>query len=301
MGLQAQMEKTDPNETIDDLAKTKAAAKKHLVSEFGQKKGRRIYEQADRMQVEAENLEKKLLKAAETVSSDVLEVPTDNPNETIDTRDSLLPPCNRNATKVQGVYNINDILTENDKEELLKSARELSEKYPDKISVEKAIKTGGPKEGVFTEILGSALRQNSDWASEDRVAVAIYMEGIVTFINLRSNQLVKGVKSLPDFLPLSIKNKIFESFTDDSRVTPESKDRATCYIMVLGLIINNYSLDFSIISNSLRFIKMQALKKLVNLIGAHWSVDPRTKRGMINLKLPLTDFDPNKISRRRKT
>ena len=47
------------------------------------------------MQVEAENLEKKLLKAAETVSSDVLEVPTDNPNETIDTRDSLLPPCNR--------------------------------------------------------------------------------------------------------------------------------------------------------------------------------------------------------------
>ena len=43
------------------------------------------------------------------------------------------------------------------------------------------------------------------------------------------------------------------------------------------------------------------LKKLVNLIGAHWSVDPRTKRGMINLKLPLTDFDPNKIARRRKT
>ena len=96
--LQAQMnmeKPDDPNETINDLAKTKAAAKKHLVSEFGQKKGRRIYEQADRMQVEAENLEKKLLKAAETVSDDVLEAPTDNLNETIDTRDSLLPPCNR--------------------------------------------------------------------------------------------------------------------------------------------------------------------------------------------------------------
>ena len=66
----------------------------------------------------------------------------------------------RNAKTVQGVYNVNDILTENDKGELLKSARELSEKYPDKISVEKAIKHG-PKEGVFTEILGSALRQNS--------------------------------------------------------------------------------------------------------------------------------------------
>ena len=66
----------------------------------------------------------------------------------------------RNAKTVQGVYNLNDILTENDKDELLKSARELSEKYPDKISVEKAIKHG-PKEGVFTEILGSALRQNS--------------------------------------------------------------------------------------------------------------------------------------------
>ena len=64
----------------------------------GQKKGRRIYEQADRMQVEAENLEKKLHKAAENVSSDVLEVPTAaNLNETLDTRDSLLPPCNRYA------------------------------------------------------------------------------------------------------------------------------------------------------------------------------------------------------------
>ena len=48
------------------------------------------------MQVEAENLEKKLHKAAENVSSDVLEVPTAvNLNETLDTRDSLLPPCNR--------------------------------------------------------------------------------------------------------------------------------------------------------------------------------------------------------------
>ena len=121
----------------------------------------------------------------------------------------------RNTASVQGVYNINDILTENDKTELLKSARELCEKYPDKVGIEKAIKSGST-DGVFTEILGSALRQNSDFASEDRVAVAVYMEGIVTFINLRSNQLSKGVKCLPDFLPLSIKNKIFETFTDDS-------------------------------------------------------------------------------------
>ena len=44
--------------------KAKQAAKKHLVQEFGMNKGRRIYEQADRMQVEAETLEKKLSKAA---------------------------------------------------------------------------------------------------------------------------------------------------------------------------------------------------------------------------------------------
>ena len=94
----------------------------------------------------------------------------------------------RNAKTVQGVYNVNDILTENDKDELLKSARELSEKYPDKISVEKAIKHG-PKEGVFTEILGSALRQNSgEKLFCVKILVLYYAEFIFTCFFLRLGQ-----------------------------------------------------------------------------------------------------------------
>ena len=65
-----------------------------LVQEFGQKKGRRIYEQQDRMQVEAENLEKKLSKAVETVSKDDLVVPKD-PTQGSKTIENLIPPCNR--------------------------------------------------------------------------------------------------------------------------------------------------------------------------------------------------------------
>ena len=76
--------------------KAKQAAKKHLVQEFGMNKGRRIYEQADRMQVEAETLEKKLVKAAENVNPENLFLPgLDDEMPEIDFTANLTPPCNR--------------------------------------------------------------------------------------------------------------------------------------------------------------------------------------------------------------
>ena len=114
-------------------------------------------------------------------------------------------------------------------------------------------------------------------------AVAIYIEGIVNFLNMRANQLARGPRGLPDFIPMSLKTKIFSFFTDKGyvilfrllyyidyllfnkfcvfiifrRISPESKDRAVCYFLVLGLLINNYRLDFSVISNSLKSVKVE--------------------------------------------
>ena len=93
--LQAQSQ-----EKQNDL-KAKQAAKKHLVQEFGMNKGRRIYEQADRMQVEAETLEKKLTKAAESVNPDSLFMPgQDSEVPEINFTANLTPPCNRSVKKI---------------------------------------------------------------------------------------------------------------------------------------------------------------------------------------------------------
>ena len=86
--------KKDILEETDEKKKS-AAAKKHLVNEFGQSKGQRIYAQADRMTVEQEYLTEKLSKAAENVSQEDMELATDKLDNSISTTANLTPPCNR--------------------------------------------------------------------------------------------------------------------------------------------------------------------------------------------------------------
>ena len=123
--------------------------------------------------------------------------------------------------------------------------------------------------------MAHTLRQNSEFGNEDMLAVAIYMEGIVQFLNLKSSKFQVGPKVLPNFVPYPLKNKIWDVFTDQGyvmfwkdyfswnyvfqffrRISPESKDRAACYVMILGLMINNYNLDFSLLSNTIKSVKV---------------------------------------------
>ena len=216
--------------------KAKQAAKKHLVQEFGMNKGRRIYEQADRMQVEAETLEKKLSKAAESVNPDNLFLPgLDDEMPEINFAANLTPPCNRfvrtkllskctnvftkifhfsrDAIRIEDAYRISDILTEEECQQLVESARQISEEYSTKDQIE-----NGLGKRAFTEILAHTLRQNSEFGNEDMLAVAIYMEGIVQFLNLKSSKFQVGPKVLPNFVPYPLKNKIWDVFTDQGYV-----------------------------------------------------------------------------------
>ena len=45
--------------------------------------------------------------------------------------------------------------------------------------------------------------------------IAIYMEGIVQFLNMKSQQFAKGARGLPEMIPMSIRHKIFNFFTDE--------------------------------------------------------------------------------------
>ena len=118
----------------------------------------------------------------------------------------------------------------------------------------------------------------------NKVGLALYMEGIIRFSKLRQGDLGKGEKALPNYLPKSVKKKILDHFSIStggrSRVgTPEMKDRAVCYVMVLALLINslklgnvlrkksntkhkNLLLDASLLSESIR-VRPDHLKKLV--------------------------------------
>ena len=119
----------------------------------------------------------------------------------------------RDAIRIEDAYRISDILTEEECQQLVESAREISEEYSTKDQIE-----NGLTKKAFTEILAHTLRQNSEFGNEDMLAVAIYMEGIVQFLNLKSSKFQVGPKVLPSFVPYPLKNKIWDVFTDQGYV-----------------------------------------------------------------------------------
>ena len=63
--------------------------------------------------------------------------------------------------------------------------------------------------------LGANLLKQIINSSEDvgnKVALALYMEGIIKLSKLRKIELNKGEKSLPDYLPRSVKQKVGGGF-----------------------------------------------------------------------------------------
>ena len=153
----------------------------------------------------------------------------------------------------------------------------------------------------------------------DKVALALYMEGIIRFSKLRQGELSKGEKALPGFLPKNAKNKILSQFSHTTGgrsrvVTPDLKDKAICHIMVLALLINSLKLgkvfpqrrhvncplllDASLLSESIR-VRPDLLKKLVSMVGGHLVSDSVTQSQFIVLKLPLSTFNVDYVGKKK--
>jgi hypothetical protein len=282
-----------PPDSEKKKAENRLAMNKNLVREFGQKKGKRIYEQNDRMQIDPEILNDKLSRAAMTVegsSLDTLNVSVNN-NST-----ELTPPCNRNATQREFVYSLeNGILNKNELAKLTQAATSLAEEYATVDQIKNGIKNN-----EFSEFFGKILARENKEIESTNLAIAIYMEAIIKFIGMRYRELAKGPKALPYFVPMELKEKIFRLFTDEQKnVVPTTRDSATCYVIVLALIINRYCVEFSDITSSIR-VKADQLKKLVMVTGARVLTDAPTKRTFIELKLPLHSFDPSAAVKKAK-
>ena len=191
-----------------DEAKKRAAAKKHLVTEFGQTKGQRMYAQADRMAVADEDLASKLSKAADNV--DLVDIslpnnPADDPNPTA----NLTPPCNRQAGRKEEVYNIHDILSIQEIQALQNCVPDVAKQYE-----EGGISLKGKKKAI-TGFLEHELKQFKTDQNTDKLALAIYVDGIFQFLNMKGNHFSAGPRGLPDHIPIFLRQKIFDNFTDE--------------------------------------------------------------------------------------
>jgi len=305
--LKQEDNKSDANNNAPDIkAKKKEeqyAKNKSLIQEFGQTKGKRMYSQNDRMQVNPEVLQDKLSKAAMSVEEPSFNDSISLENLLTKKKNSaslemelatLIPPCNRNATEVELVYSLeNGILNQREIAQLQSAATSLAEEY----NSEELIREGIRKK-VFSEYFGKILIKEHKEIESIALAVAIYMEGIIKFIGINRRDFTKGPKGMSNFIPLELREKIFRVFTNDqNNIDPTSRDSAICYVIILALMISKYRIEFSDLTSSIR-IKSEHLKKLIKVTGARIFLDA-DKITRVQLKLPLEIYDPSAQFKRK--
>ena len=193
-----------------DEAKKRAAAKKHLVTEFGQTKGQRMYAQADRMAVTDENLAEKLSKAADNVDLAAITLPH-NPANDANPTGNLTPPCNRQAGRKEEVYNMFDILSKEEIEALQNCVPEVAKQFEEEP---KGFSLSKGRKRMITNFLEDELKQYNKMQNLDKLAVAIYVDGIFQFLNMKGNHFSAGPRGLPEHIPIFLRQKIFDNFTD---------------------------------------------------------------------------------------
>ena len=272
-------------------AENRLAMNKNLVREFGQKKGKRIYEQNDRMQINPDLLDDKLSRAAMTVEKSSLEQ-KDTPEENA----PIAPPRNGEATIVEQVYTLeNGILNSDEIIKLKAAATKLCEEY---TTVEKI--QHGAQTKYFSDIFAKILKKEYKEFDSDNLAIAIYMEAIINFINMKAREVAKGPKAMQQFVPIELRQKVFRMFTDEQKnIVPATRDSAVCYVIVLALMAHKYCVEFSDLSSSIRG-KADQLKKLIRVTGARLITDVPTKTSCVVLKLPLDTYDPSVVVKGRK-
>ncbi|XP_046820794.1 uncharacterized protein LOC124425058 [Vespa crabro] len=261
-------------QVIDNNKNTDAERIALLNKQFGSKKVKRKTEQFERMKINVNAVKDDLEK---TVSN--IEINQEDLETQIADNDSItnihLPHCNRDATNVKDVYNINDIIPENKLETLYETAKETINRVPE------------GKSKFFTH----ALRfLKSDPDNIKKVALLLYIETVSKWLNIPIKDAKKrGINICP--YSEEVNSHIIETYSIQSysgRLRPASmKDKAIIHCIILGLIISDFIIDLELLATMLN--SRIGIRKLIDLAKIIAAVPNKNDKKTFTLKLPLPE------------
>lgn len=279
--------------TEDLNTEDRMEANKQLIKSFGQRKGQRYYENREMLKVDAEDTEARVLKAAGVVDIQSLSTVAEG------LVPDIIPPRDPDAGKAELIYRVEHILTDREVNDMIEACRSVLEEYNSPQALME-----GLKNRIFSPLGVHFLKKQLNNTDLDyKAALTLYVDAIVKFTKLRPADLTKGHHALPKYLPNVMKKKIFDEFSTGTRqkrlITPEMKDKAVCYTIVITLMLSGCKVDVSLITESVR-IESRNLKKLVMLCGANLENDSVTQQQKIILRKTLATYDLNYISKKKK-
>ncbi|KAK1128821.1 hypothetical protein K0M31_019965 [Melipona bicolor] len=257
----------DINSAVNDKIVT-------LNKEFGSKKAKRRIEQYEKLKVNVESVKEHLEQTVSNVEIDRMELSAQLPDNRCIT--NTLPDCNRNATDVNDVYNMYDIVPETKLETLYDNAAEILNDSSN--GKEKNSK-------FFIQILKNV---KSDPNHIRKIALLIYIQAVAIWLNMP----IKDAKKRGIGVCLAsqeINSHIIDTYSVQSnhgRTRPTSiKDKGVIHCMILALMICNFTLDLELFATL--FTHRIGLKKLTDLARIIGALPNKEDKKFITLKVPL--------------
>lgn len=276
---------TNPDLLDDENSekKTNSDLRKEFVHKFGMLKGQRLYDQAERLTVKSETLQANITDAAQNSSvtaSDLL------PKIEI-SYDYLLPPRNTSAAVASEVYQLKDIIAEEDSVSLAPLATYCLEADQTEVNSWGNEKRYSP---LFMSHV-NRLRKASSMDEKTKLQLTealIYNECLIKLSSLKFSVL-KTFDPLGSDFPHVLQRRVKDKFYPVSKGMPTKmdKERIYCHIIVLALIIGDRNVDAKLLCDSLH-ISATTLTPLVRVIGAQYLSDKVSGLSNICLRLPLT-------------
>ncbi|XP_064607925.1 DNA-directed RNA polymerase I subunit RPA49-like [Liolophura sinensis] len=265
-----------------------------LTKSFGSSKKKKAVESRQRNQVKGEALEMALEMAVDHAMSQPDAKNLLSPSKSSETS-SLIPPYNKDATSPAGVYNLDDIVSPRERDELSWAAEVFLKCERDQIEAWR--KTSTYSSYVLNHLVTLPLREE---ARLKKATLLLYLQNLIKLYQTKAAELRSKdpLPDLPDFVKKSVLNKFTLKLGEDGRkmtrcMPARMKDKVISYILVLCLIIDEFQVDLGPLQQDLK-ISQQRLTTFVRALGCHYNVSKKTEFGektmtqTARLEVPLT-------------
>lgn len=248
----------------NDAAQLLETSNLELSRKFGSKKHKQQMEQREKLKINIQTVTEQMQNVTETITEDKLDLTSYNKN---DSDDFYIPQINRLADKPEDVYDIDQILTEDQLENIwseLEGKDYESDMFP------------------FIKTLMS-MRQHS----EKHIVLAVYANSLLKLYLTNVKEISKkSYIACPHSAKLNdIILSSFTTMTNGRRCRPtQYKDKALCHALVFVLLINKLKFELEGLCNDVKLTVNNASMK-VRVTGAH-VVNSGSKK-VVQLKLPL--------------
>ncbi|XP_063371936.1 uncharacterized protein LOC134660148 [Cydia amplana] len=258
-----------PYHKVDLNASQQVTSKLELSRKFGSKKQKKQMEQKEKLKVNVQTVTEQMENVTANITIDQLDLSKYNKN---DSEEFYIPHIDRDATKVEDVYPVEKIMSE--------------EEY-DNIYTE--LKQEQHEEHYHPYI--KALVKGRTLSHELKV-LAVYTSELLKFLQLGCHDIRKKDFKVCNFSN-TINNIAMKNFTEYTKAVNRSrirsmqlKDKLICHIMVFVLILNNFKVELEPLCAAMKISpKTQPCINKIRLIGAY--VVHTEGRKMVQLKLPL--------------